>query len=623
MGIYSVGIDRLREILRQRLDSKPIDPNLHTEWATGSGGELKSVIYDSLVNDFRKQLQRGEIDEGDFSRRKRSAETDAIAISRLIHMNRKETSGSRRDSSSKDLFLYVSSAPRSRRVFSIPEIANAQPRIHGKPFNMWRTRAQLFVYALHNVTHNSYDRSLDPINYLTRLKPIVAETARFPHLQQCDKCVLKGGDGDRGCNFVKLCDMVLSLDYGILAVRKQMRNLSLVRSLENYTRFQAAKPKSRVETTYIKFFKDLFAAEDLQDVVLGRIRELQRMVLIKWEFSENMPALYNYGREMIKKTHVDAVTNPIQALPTYLELASLNHRQVVDAVVRFHKQPDVTAADPLDIAYDTFVKSDKKESTLRREHEIVRCLLYMACIGISGNDLALRHAEELEREFRKTEDKADLWYLRAWALRRSARYPEADKLLTRAIRKYPDDPRMWHGRCLNSSAWWVDQTKTPITHRLARAVRDGTKAVHLYALAGEKAVEYCAVNWNNIAYLHSFEPSSGTFKLKAARRALNQMKSVLPRERWFPSYPEFFHTEANLEYHEYRAALKSTRPVVDVIDKLLNARAVIDKALEVERKPLYELLRDKIEQALDDEREKVARRAPPTALRDRAARRAR
>jgi hypothetical protein len=110
--------------------------------------------------------------------------------------------------------------------------------------------------------------------------------------------------------------------------------------------------------------------------------------------------------------------------------------------------------------------------------------------------------------------------------------------------------------------------------------------------------------------------------LKAARDALNQMKLVLPRERWFPSYPEFFHTEANLEYHEYRAALKNTRSAIDVINKLLNARAVIDKAHDVERKPSYELLRDKIEQALDDEREKVARRAPPPPLRGRAARRA-
>jgi hypothetical protein len=620
MGIYSVGIDRLKEVIKYRLSSAPADDTLQDAWSNVDDSDLMTVIQTTLVDDLRRLLEKGNIDEADFARRKRTVETDATVISRLIRMNSRESAGLHRSKGSrdsKDVFLYVSSAPRSRRIFGLPAIANAQPEINRRPFNMWRTRAQLFIYSLHNVTYNSYDRSLHPIDYLTRLKPIVAETARFPHMHQCRNCVLYGGDGDRGCNLIKLCDMISSLDYGIVKARKSMRNLSLVKSLENYRRFKDAKPKNREETAYVKFFKELFEGR-VHGAVLERIRELQRMVLIKWEFSENMPAMYDYayGRDLIKKTHVDDVTNPIQALPIYLKLASKDHRSIVDAVVRFHKTPDVSSADALDVAYKTFVDSDKKESSLRFEHEIVRCLLYMGCIGISnthllrvsGNELALRHARTIEPESSEA-GTSDLWYIMAWAMRRSGTYSEADALLNKAIRKYPADPRMWHGRMLNAFSWFQDREKLPFPHKLSRAVRDATKAVMLYQSDG--AVEQCAVNLNNIAYLRSFIQSNPVFNLRAARVALDRMKIVLPREKWFPSYPEFFHTEANLEYQEYSAAAVKPRSKLDLVEKLANALKVIAKALEVEKKPSYEALRDKIERAIEFERERAL--TPKTA----------
>jgi tetratricopeptide (TPR) repeat protein len=616
MGIYSVGIDRLREVIHDRLSSAPAELTLEEEWNRADDGNLKAIIHSSLVGDLQRLLDKGGIDESDFARRKRSAETDAIVISRLIRMNAREPVVSRRESrskdskDSKDIFLYVSSAPRSRRIFGLPAIVDAQPEINRQPFTMWRTRAQLFIYSLHNVTYNTYDRSLDPISYLTRLKPILAETRHFPHMKQCHNCVLNGGNGDRDCKLVKLCDMISSLDYGITTARKSMRNLALLKSLENYERFKDAKPKKKEESAYIEFFRGLFE-DRVPNVVLERIRELQRMVLIKWEFSENMPAMmYSVGREIIKKTHVDSVTNPIQALPIHLRLTSADHRGIVDAVIQFHKTPDVGTVGVLDRAYKTFVESDRQDSSLHDEHEVVRCFLYMACIGseneqlrISGNALAVRHAETLEEE-NKRADRADLWYVKAWALRRSGQYQVAEKLLNRAIRRYPSDPRMWHGRCINTFAWYQDREKEPFTPKLSRAVSDAVKAIPLYKK--ENAVEQCAVNWNNIAYLRSFEPSVPIFNLKAARIALNSLKNVMPRDDWFPKYPEFFHTEAMLEFREYRT--EADRPITrfDLIEKLTNASKVIARAIAVEEKPSYVDLREKIDRALEQERERAA-----------------
>lgn len=618
MGIYSVGIDRLREVIKDRLSSSPAEPALQEEWTKQDNSHLKDVIHSSFVGDLQNLLDKGDIDESDFARRKRSAETDAIVISRLISMNAREPVVSRRDTrwrdkDSKDLFLYVSSAPRSRRIFGLEEIVEAEPEINRRPFSMWRTRAQLFIYSLHNVMYNGYDHSLDPIGYLTRLKPIIAETRHFPHMKQCKNCVLNGGNGDRDCKLVKLCDMITSLDYGITKARKSMRNLALLKSLENYKRFTEAKPKKKEETAYIDFFRGLFE-DRVPNAILERIRELQRMVLIKWEFSKNMPAMYSVGREMIRATHVDAVTNPIQALPIHLHLQSEDHRDIVDAVVQFHKTPDVGTVDILDHAYKTFVDSDKKDSSLHLEHEIVRCFLYMACIGsdndrvrISGNELALQHAEELEKENKKAE-KAALWYVMVWALRRSGQYERAESLVNRAIRRYPADPRMWHGRCVNTFSWYQDQEKVPFTAKLSRAVSDAAKAIPLYEK--ENAVEQCAVNWNNIAYLRSFEPTLPIFNLKASRAALKALKDVLPRDEWFPRYPEFFHTEATLEYREYKAEAAKANPKFDLVEKLANASKVVAKAIEVEEKPSYIRLREKIDRALEKERERATTPRP-------------
>ena len=595
MGIYSVGVQRLHEVIRERLDRTSVENSAPMSADDG----LRKSIFDSVAD----ALKRQSLDEVALARRLRNAETDAAAIARVIRLNKREGASRRRDRGG-DVYLYVSSAPRTRHIFALPEVIGARPMVNGKPLAIWRNRSQMFIHSLYATTYKSYDRSLNPVEYLTKLLPVVAETSRFSHLPQCRFCLLHGGKGERDCRLIKLCDMLLSLDYGIDATRKAMRNLTLVNSVENFNKLRSAKPANDAEREYVEFFSKLFE-EKLKDAVIARIRELQHMVFIKWEFSENMPAMYQHGHEMIKSGHVDEVTNPIQALPTYLKVSSVGHRGVIDAVMKFHKEPDVPTANALDDAYSTFVQTDRVESSLRREHEAVRCLLYMACIGVSGgvsgNELALQHAKTMLDELKKKPDQADFVYISAWALRRLGRYAEADRLLMKAVTRFPKDPRMWHGRSINAFSWSQADAAT-YPYKLLRPIKDAKRAIELYALDGELGNEACAVNWNNLSYMQALVKATPYYNLRAARGAIMELKRILPRDRWYPRYPEFFHTEAFLEYNEYLAGTENPRVVIDRVAKLENAQRMIDRALQIHPKEKYEDLRRKIEAALGRER---------------------
>ena len=71
----------------------------------------------------------------------------------------------------------------------------------------------------------------------------------------------------------------------------------------------------------------------------------------------------------------------------------------------------------------------------------------------------------------------------------------------------------------------------------------------------------------------------GVFDLSKARLYLDALKEHMPREKWRPYHPEYFHTEAFVEHAEYKALCRSASATPEQRQlKLCHALREIDKA---------------------------------------------
>jgi hypothetical protein len=106
--------------------------------------------------------------------------------------------------------------------------------------------------------------------------------------------------------------------------------------------------------------------------------------------------------------------------------------------------------------------------------------------------------------------------------------------------------------------------------------------------------EIRAANYNNLAYFRVLWPESDAYDVGAAREALDSLKVILPRMRW-ELFPEYFHTEALVEYREALTLRASHGDPADIRAKLNVAQREIRRALLlVPDKEIYQRLRDTV-----------------------------
>ncbi len=252
---------------------------------------------------------------------------------------------------------------------------------------------------------------------------------------------------------------------------------------------------------------------------------------------------------------------------------------------------------------------DAKTENLDPEHELVRCLLYLAFPSQKGDQRAYDHAVEMLKSRKVIDQKSyterEYLYILAWAARRLKIFQTADEIATGAINQWSNDARFYHGRSLNKLAWWEANPKEAPQGLLEAAIDDAKEAIRLYSTSPEENRELIAVNYNNIAYLYTLSTDEESMSAQAAveclshaREALLSLKSLVKRDDWTPNHPEYFHTEALLEYREFLFNRNSYARKA-LIDKLQNARTQIIKACELNDIQIYSDLRRTIDNALD------------------------
>jgi hypothetical protein len=138
---------------------------------------------------------------------------------------------------------------------------------------------------------------------------------------------------------------------------------------------------------------------------------------------------------------------------------------------------------------------------------------------------------------------------------------------------------------LNIFAWLAEGT---CPYVLPEAIAEAEKAVSLYQKYHNEDRELIGGLFNTLAYFHSYDPKDrSSFNLEASRVYLERCKEYVPRESWKPCHPEYFHTEAYLEYQEFLAGRSKGWHRDLLKDKLWQAKRQIKQAIELNEKDIY------------------------------------
>lgn len=619
MGLYSTGITRFRKILEGRLaidtlyPVEEVDEEIITQILDGY---QETSLVDHICETLAKSRGKAQESEVRRAQRERADRADARAIDHLLYLNDALGQAFRGERLSRRyLVLYLSSAPKTESIFQIPAVQERLPAFSDTPHLLWRTRDQVFAYVARRGAVAAPVEEV--LKHLNALRELLLKVEATPETRaECVSCVLNGRIPPAGCARADLCRSIYGLKQALLSDRQnESENLGLVSSIHRYSRLRAVHSGKKSHQDLIAFFRQLMDSDTFLERAARRMADLHDLMVAQAEFAERVPMLLTEavgaGDLLSPEFYAgrDAVTAVVQHLPISPIIHSKEYRDIIRLLVGYYTtlpKDRVAAADTLIQAYNDYMARDRRTSGHNPEHELVRCLLYMGFPNTTADALAFDHARRYADWYLQTvkgtaATAREYHYVAIWAGRRARNFDQVDKLVRRAIKEYPDDPRFYHGRALNTFAWLKDARQAgSCPHTLRNAIDDARRAVTLYEGQPESQWrrDLVAVNYNNLARFYTQVEPRKPSDLYFARDYLEQLKGILDKGVWAPRYPEYFYTEALLELEEADLMEREGKAGDAVYEKLQNAAREIRIADELVKRHEYITLKERVQQRL-------------------------
>ena len=471
MGILSMGVDRFSDVMQRlrEVSLEAIHPVIKEIVEAYDGPRMVDDIVRGLAGRQKEQANGGNTKD----RRQNADRTDAYAIDRLLYLNNAlEKAYLEGKLKERHLIIYFSSAPKTQKIFELPAVREKLPRIEGKTYSFWRTRAQIFAYLIHKSKTEDKDTAIrESIASLEQVKRVLEEVQKVGQdFNRCETCVLDGREGGT-CPLAEFCTSVKELDDHIKRRRQEIYNYGLLKTIDSYGRLLKAKPQTDSHKTYTDFFRVVFYS-GIKDIATERMRQLQELTLIQSEFSNLVPdglGLSKEGKPAHLRVDRDVISGTDQYLPTDPHINNERYKEVVQRILNYYKTPpqgDVSKAADIKEAYKLYMEIDSEVNQFDPEHELVRCLLYLAFPNKEGDMKAYKNLMALlSRRDMQEESSAEIirecTYVLCWAARRTKEYMMADYFAKKGSESYRD-PRFNHGRFLNMYAWLSDEEKNNV-----------------------------------------------------------------------------------------------------------------------------------------------------------------
>jgi hypothetical protein len=392
---------------------------------------------------------------------------------------------------------------------------------------------------------------------------------------------------------------------------KLAKNIGIFATLGDYKELLNAQPREKYRK-YYEIFSKVYNRR-LERTDIQRMRIFQKLVYEQTIFAGAASINISNSRTIDpRRIGRDDVTSADQYLPIKPKLELEEYIAIKNILVRYIEtsiaDPKVIA-DLLDQAYKMFIEIDQKTNTFIPEHELIRGLLYFTFPDRQSDRNAFDHARSILRDLADEDKKykSEFLYFYCWAARRLGEFARADVRLGEAIHEYPEDPRFYHGRALNIYSWLSNEAKKKeCKYGIADGIQDLENAIRYYELTKKESIKLIAACYNDLAYFwvwrcQEIDHQSPELKsyLDQARAALNQLIRFMPKDRWDPTYPEYFETESSIEYVEFQQMKIEQKSAALQIKKLESALANLTTAYTLYPKPHYAKSKAQMEEELD------------------------
>ncbi len=586
MGVFSLGGDRLEKVAVQ---------------LGRSAGRIAALLPKGILDQYSETEIVDEAfsaalrfvkfkDEHEEQRVRRSALLDSRAVDLLLYLNREVGHRSEFSSSPRVVFAYLSSAPKSERIFHLDCVKRAFPIILGHPYRIWRTRLQVFTYAAYRVTDGQGGIDYDATEQnLVELKSALASLRESSRVWPGP--TIAAEDTRRSA-----ANLISTLEQRAERSKMEIANWGLLANIAEYKQLAdgAATNYREVRELFLRIYERNVGTRRAFESMKFQLQTMAAQTVM------GLGVAASVTRDLISwlKDGRDSITSNLQYLPVRPAIPDGEYGPPLKNILQFFTAPPLRM--PLCVplllkAYDAFLNRPEPD-TKDPGREMVRCYLYFSFFGQDGDARAFRHALAMAREFPKRSIEFD--YIACWAARRARLFRDSFEIASGVIGRQPDDPRFFHGRALTIYAWLSDEKERrecPLTIR--NAVEDMQAAVSRYKHSPADLREMIGISLNNLVFMHCKSVRGEPIQLAVARGYFDEMQLYLPKATWGEAHPELYHTSALLKYQESLTVIDSA-PREEVRAKLQSALEEAELAVRYLSKVTYRELRDSIQLAL-------------------------
>jgi len=525
-------------------------------------GETTNLLYDKLISDFRSNIS---------TQRAVSRYEKCKIFDRILNINRQTIA-------QKQIFLLLSSAKVTNT--RLPEIARESgllPEYEGIRINPVRSIQQIYLQLLLRDDENKLDE-------LKKIKSIVA---------------LKENADYKGLHHIINDHILNEFDERLGTLREGFENTALLLKFNDYDNTL----KQALDSQSIK--RHQLIAESIKELI-KIANETQALQQLKAESLEKLQYERDYDNtlkqavneinkgELLVEGYVgsDYITNRYHHTPiVFFQQTTDGYKRTLDEIINFII--GVNGGDGRNL-----IRSINKSFQLifhnavpTEEEKIIKILILLMLKNtkdIHPTQLAFDRAKQIyENELTTDEWKKEFLYILAWISRRLERYDESLQYAQAGIQLDDSDPRFYHALSLIQYCLYK---KNNDTDALNEGIANAKKALDNYkkrpakTLAVERSINALL---NAGAYLKtlSYTHENDYNLLLEARKDIAQLKFNEAGQYYLT--PEFLHTEAFLEYNEFKA--------FDSPSKLKFAKEAIQKAISLNPQPVYLQLKEQIE----------------------------
>jgi len=420
---------------------------------------LAAGIFEKLNN----ATEQKPVDTFAQQRKRKADWRDARAVDRLTQLNAACERAYRRGIlKSRHLFLYISSAQKSRTIFSLDTVKKALPLINGKKFSFLRNSGQLFCYAVQKSADSDWKRGVEQtIENLTRLQDLLQEVNKLEgsfsadRQSECRRCILEGGQVE-SCRWLGICSRVRDLEKTIQERQSQIDNLGLISSVQKYHDLMKAKAGSQGQKNLLQVFKQVCGNGKIADRALERMRLLQRLTVSQSELTKMLPKGTEDAPQKGELENPAKIAGGPHQLPTQSNIVSPEYQKIVRSMLDAYASADLAPANRqklLDDAYEDYLALETTMRGADAEHELVRCLVFLSFLSEEADKKAFEHAVTQLTQPLFSAFRAEFYYLTSCAARRLRYFRQNDQFMREAAEQYPNDPRFPFALAANACSW--------------------------------------------------------------------------------------------------------------------------------------------------------------------------